>query len=568
MSSLRSALILLAVFVLSAAVCGQENPSERTERLNAEIVRKRTIISNQINDLRQDLSALNNVERARFAAKAARLVRELDKLSSDEFRGLAARSIEGSVKEAEKLSVRDGFNLTAAVEDILALDRNEGRRVILALLSLADDRRATFNDREGVLSDLLAAIAPKVVTNDPALAETLILYSLRTHLSSGVPAAVSALYRRDPVRASKVIDRIIQLTRNNFSSDSAQLLFNLDRWALELSEGKPFRSREQRLILGTFVANMIDAAAVEELRSARCGLSFFGARMKDRVRTILPERYLAFEQSLNLCLPYLNPSSRSVVAATDGIEPGTDISEILRQALTENDTEKKVRLFRLVFEKLRYDKAFEKLISILDGFEGDEFRKVSEVGWRSWRITASTGAVLTALSDGDIPAAHRILDKTPSTVRPIVRHQILIDENVDRSSQFWSEVLHSLVNELEKDLIPPGSTTDIYLDLTSILFPLRPIESLRAFEKAVKYINKADLEPPDEVYFAWAEDVSHPNFSSDLMSYDEIAISQALKDITSELSRVRLRLGLLDSSVVSLANLRADLQEAIKKVKD
>jgi hypothetical protein len=313
---------------------------------------------------------------------------------------------------------------------------------------------------------------------------------------------------------------------------------------------------------------MIDAAAVAELRSARCGLSFFGARMKDRVRTILPERYLAFEQSLNMCLPYLNPISRSVATATDGIEPGTDISEILRQAVTENDTEKKIRLFRFVFENLRDNKAFEKLISILDGFEGDEFRKISEAGWRSWRITASTRAVLAALSDGDIPAAHRILDKTPSAVRPIVRHRIVIDDNVDRSSEFWTECLHGLTKELEKDLIPSGSTTDIYLDLTNIIFQLRPIESLRAFEKAVKYINKADLEPPDEVYFSWAEDVSYPKFSPDLMGHDEIAISQALKDIRSELSRVRMRLGLLDSSIVSIAKLRADLQDNNKKAKD
>lgn len=554
---LSIAILLIEMSLLLPNLRAQESGLSVADELKGRIARHSRILADQFNETRADIMALQHVDRAYFASRSMRMAVQFDRGVAEDLAAIAAEATSASIKDAEILSRIEVFRLSGAIDDLMHFDSRLGIRVVADLLKIIEDRQATLGNGGGTLSDLLATIALKTADRDAALAENLILASLKRSLSDLLPSAVAALYRRDPDRGSKVLDRFIEQTRFNFSDSSARILFNLDRHAFEFSDGKPFSLRDQKVILKTFVSNMIDAAAMEDLRPARCGMAFYAVSMRERVSKLIPERRLAFDQSVDLCTPYIGPRSRNIAFASDGIDENAKADDIFERAKNENDKDRKLGLYRLGLSRLREKDEYARMISVLDGFEGDDFRSVSEPGWRSWRMTAAYHVVIKAIRDGEISAAFRYLDKTPASLRPLVRVRLLTNSDVGLPEQFRGDCLHQLENELTRSYISPSEAADIYIDLVDLYFPLTPTSSLGAFEMTIRSINKADKEPHDNFSgFSWSEDVAFPDVKSDLLSFDEIAVSQALKDLSTTISRIRMRLGLLSPSLREYVKLR------------
>jgi hypothetical protein len=487
-----------------------------------------------------------------------RMADQFDRGVAEDLAAIATEATVASIKDAETLSQIEVFRLSNAIDDLMHFDSRLGIRVVAELLKIIEDRKATLSDGGGTLSDLLATVALKTADRDATLAENLILASLKRSLSDLLPSAVAALYRRDPDRGSKVLDRFIEQTRFNFSDSSARILFNLDRHAFEFSDGKPFSLRDQKVVLNTFVSNMIDAAAMEDLRPARCGMAFYAVSMRERVSKLIPERRLAFDQSVDLCTPHIGPRSRNIAFASDGIDENAKADDIFEKAKNETDKDKKLSHYRLGFSRLREKDEYARMISVLDGFVGDDFRSVSEPGWRTWRITAVYHVVIKEIREGDMSAAYSYLDKTPANLRPLVRHRLLSSRDLNLPEQFRADCLHQLDKELDKSYISASETAEIYLNLVDLFSHTTPARGLDALEKAIRSINKADEEPQENFSgFSWSEDVAFPDVKSDLLSYEEIAVSQALKDLSNSVSRIRLRLGLLSPSLREYVKLRA-----------
>lgn len=555
---LSIAILVIEMSLLLPNLRAQESGLSVADELKGRIARHSRILADQFNETRADLRGLQHVDRAYFASRSIRMGAQFDRSVAEDFASIATEAISASIKDSETLSQIEVFRLSSAIDDLMHFDSRLGIRVVANLLKTVEDRQATLGDGGGTLSDLLATIALKTTDRDTALTENLIFASLKRSLSDLLPSAVAMLYRRDPDRGSRVIGRVIEQTRFNFSDSSARMLFNIDRHAFEFSEGKPFSLRDQKVILNTFVSNMIDAAAMEDLRPARCGMAFYAVSMRERVSKLIPERRLAFDQSVDLCTPYIGPRSRNIAFASDGIDEVATANDIFEKAKNENDKDRKLGLYRLGLSRLREKDEYARMISLLDGFEGDDFRSVSEPGWRSWRITAAYHVVIKAIREGDLSAAYNYLDKTPANLRPLVRNRLLTNSDVGLPEQFRGDCLHQLENELTRSYISPSEAADIYLDLIDLYFPVSRADSLGAFEKTIRSINKADKEPHENFSgFSWSEDVAFPDVKSDLLSHDEIAVSQALKDLSTSISRIRMRLGLLSPSLREYVKLRA-----------
>jgi hypothetical protein len=70
------------------------------------------------------------------------------------------------------------------------------------------------------------------------------------------------------------------------------------------------------------------------------------------------------------------------------------------------------------------------------------------------------------------------------------------------------------------------------------------------FRNTVKYINKADNDNPEyRTEKDWAPMSDYVPLSADLLEFDEQSITSSLNNLTSRRSRVRLKLGLLESSL-------------------
>lgn len=122
--------------------------------------------------------------------------------------------------------------------------------------------------------------------------------------------------------------------------------------------------------------------------------------------------------------------------------------------------------------------------------------------------------------------------------------------------------------ELESLDFPSGDAVRLYKDLAHQYLIARPTESEVMFRNAVKYINKTDNDNPE--YIAdkdWAPMRDYVAVTSDLLEIDEISITSSLNNVSSRRSRVRLKLGLLESSLKRFVDARKKLDEIKKTLK-
>ena len=89
------------------------------------------------------------------------------------------------------------------------------------------------------------------------------------------------------------------------------------------------------------------------------------------------------------------------------------------------------------------------------------------------------------------------------------------------------------------------------------------------FRNAVKFINKADGDNPDfENDKDWAPWMDYVPMSAELLDFDESSISSSLNNLSSRRSRVRLKLGLLESSLKKYVDAKKTFETLNKQKKD
>jgi hypothetical protein len=120
----------------------------------------------------------------------------------------------------------------------------------------------------------------------------------------------------------------------------------------------------------------------------------------------------------------------------------------------------------------------------------------------------------------------------------------------DEEKQFVFDIVEEARKEAGSIDVPAFRKADIFLSLTLLYTKIQPIEASSVFREAVKAINVADDENPNNLpekdYAPFKDYISLP---FELLEMDEINISNSFSDLGSRRSRVRLKLGLLESSL-------------------
>ena len=154
----------------------------------------------------------------------------------------------------------------------------------------------------------------------------------------------------------------------------------------------------------------------------------------------------------------------------------------------------------------------------------------------------------------DLAAMYRILDRTPKRLRPSVRMRIAKKLPASaRTSPFFLENLDEMQKELGSLEQDAKDVAGFYMSLMDLYLKVRPTESELMFRNAAKQINKADSDNPDFLNDKdWAPWQDYVEMNSEVLEIDEPSISSSLNNVSSRRSRVRLKLGLLESSLKSL----------------
>ena len=510
---------------------------------------------------------LPGAERAFYLVLLARIEWKSDNELARQHLTKAAPLVFSELQKTDVADMRRQlFFAKKAVTEMLDLDFNFANSLLRSLNASLDSTTGSVK-QEPEFADFFAFIATKVASSNPQLAHSLAIRSLRYGIASDLPALIVELNLSDGARAEDLVRRSIVIARDRNSEDGYLLSFNLNRYLKEFNRGKDFPIATRRSVAILFADLLEVATFLEQERPRRCGISYYAPSIAPMIGELLPARLSKFYQNIATCLPYLPNEVRQSTAEKTGPAKGT-VEDILKAARDAKDPDLKLYLFREAFLTLSNAKRFEQLASILDGFDGDEFQRLAPVAWDNWRVRAGFGATLASFEAGDKPTAARHLDRTPTRLRPFVREMLASDSSVAKDSSFSINNLNSMQRELDSIEIPARHSAKLFLALAGFYLSVIPTESERMFASAAGYINKADSENSEQVPEKdWAPMSDLVSVESRLLDVDEYNVFLSLKKVSSPVSRLRLSLGLLESSLKSLEAARAALAKQKARVK-
>lgn len=415
------------------------------------------------------------------------------------------------------------------------------------------------------MGELYVSVGKQTVKANPKFAAAMGKRSLEHGFPVSLPNLIGDIYQYDDGLAESLFTTALSSARTSQDPSSNTLLFNLYRVASRPLE-KPFPVNHVRNAVRAFIEKLDLAASNAEINPQGCGIAYFGSSMTQPVDQYFPEFSASFRQGIQTCTPRLQPIDQARTSSVD--TQGLSVDKLLDLARNTSEKETKFYLYREVFNKLYESEDFETLSSLLDGFDGDDYRKFAPIGWNNWRIRTSAAYALAQFESGDVGAAQRTIEKTPQNLRPYVRKQVTSNKAVAENAEFHLENLNLMIKELQALDTLVDKTPEAFLYLIKEFLKITPTESIVMMRDAVKAINKADAENPDNMIEKdWAVYELFVELDAELLEVDETGTFSALKDLSSKQSRLRLTLGLLSTSLPKLVEAKKDLDQLIKSGK-
>jgi hypothetical protein len=448
----------------------------------------------------------------------------------------------------ESRSIADFNSALRALPIILELDPKMGARIVQQFDS-NDDPASLEPPNDPALATMFAVLGLRTVRQNPGAALAAGFDSLRYGFASEIPNLVVELNLMDALLAEALVAEASRAALLRFSYESYLMAFNLNRYMAKQEPGQGFSTRARRMSAVLFADLLANAVQVESRRSQTCGIGYYAPTVAPWVREFAPERSAAYEQNLRICLANLSPNDGGITKLkADGVPE--DVDDLLHAARNERETDAKLWLYREALYKLYQAKQFERIISILDGLDGDEYKKHAPIAWGNWRVRAGHGAAMAAFESGDLSSASRHVERTPSHLRPFVRERLASNDSIRENQTFLFETLNGMEKDLAGIEVPSHDAAKLYLSLADLYLEAVPAESEKAFAKAVKQINKWDSEqrekPTDD---DWAPMYDYVPLNANLLAVDEYNMFISLRNISSPHSRIRITLGLLESSI-------------------
>lgn len=492
---------------------------------------------------------LSDPEHAYYLALLARITWKYDEPTARLRLGKASNLVFSQLTETGSGEKRKLRFASKALNIMFELDRAYTAELIRRVNSSFDQDGIRVAAQDPELADLFGAIGRKVVEFNPELGYNYGIRSLRYGISDELPGLAVQLNDKDGSLAERFVLRAAAAARGRYRDDSYRLAFNLNRHFSGLEKPKYASNQIRRAAAELFSDLLAGAAQVESERPRRCGIAFYAPTVAPGIGELFPDRVLGFEQNFRLCLPHLKGADKQTTAVKgDGVPESID--DILKAARDTTDKDLKIWLYREALFRMLNAKEFDRMLSILDGLDGDEYEKHAPIAWGNWRVRAGYGAAITAFEAGDIAGTARYVNQTPARLRPFVREKLAATKSVAEDRTFLTETLNGMQIDLASMEVPSHDAAKLFLSLTELYLQAIPSESEKTFSKAVQYINKWDSgqqeKPTDD---DWAPMYDYVSVSASLLDVDDHNVLAALRNITAPRSRLRLTLGLLESSL-------------------
>lgn len=558
-------LITLIGFVGSANT--QFSPKERAQ---AERQKWQARVDGLTKDIVSDSTTVSDCERSLYLALLAKIWWKVDEAAARGYLKLAASKVlSGLRSDAESTMVKDVGLTQRTVGVIATLDPEIAKDLTIQIVAAVD--KNTDSERRGErpeLAELLASLGRNVVETKPGLALACGVDSLVYGIARTLPELISALNLKDHLMGESLYYHVAEKVVGNYSQPAFLFEINFGHYLFGEFGPKLFSESIRRSYLTGFTDYVAKAAMIESERQTRCPVvTYITPDILANIDQELPERSQTFRGNIQMCVPYVSAQWQESSRSRADLDQPRTVEELVSASKNSHDNFTKLRYWRRALSLLDEGKKYAEMISLLDDVDGDDFKAISPAGWNDWRLGAAYQAVLSSLDAKDLPATYRIIDKTPQLLRPDLRMRIAKKLTPTGNSQFYLDNLDALDKGLGSLEQSDKHAARAYRELAELYLKVRPTESATMFDKAVKYINKTDADNPDFLTEKdWAPFYDYVPLSAELLDFDDISITDSLNNITSRRSRVRVKLGLLESCLKKYVGAKKKLQELIQAV--
>lgn len=542
-------LIFLVFFLFLSVLPAYSQKSKN----NSQVLIWKQRINFLTDGINEDSSSLTESERAVYLALLAKVLWKTNQTEAEKYLKKSSKLTINSLESDDKPDLAEKLKNTQKTLQVIAnLDEKLSRSLLEDFIKILSEKGSDSEKN----ADTLVLIAIQIVEKNP---QTAFLLGLKS-LGFGNSAQISRLVGELNVIDSKLAEQLFLAALAN-----AKTRFNL-RFIARLSvsafnnyKGKPLSDLTRRSFLTMLSEFLTLSMTNEQEKSNLCQISMIAAPLIDKFEEYFPAQLPTIKWQMQMCQAYLPKMNQSLVNSDLKDDKPKTVEELISAARNTDDIVLKSDYFYQAMVKLEKEEKYLEILSLLDSMTEDERNSFGndsfgESVFESSYAQYAYELVLNYVENKDFAAAYKVIDRTPKRVRPSVRiwlaHKLL-----DKEKDFVIDIVQKAREEADSLEIKPFRRADFFLSLVYIYPKIQPLEAQTVFREAVKFINKADAENPNNLpekdYAPLKDYVALP---AELFENNDIIIFNALSDISSRRSRVRLKLGLLENSLVQYLN--------------
>lgn len=538
---------LSSIFLFSSTVVGQKPKSEK----NQELFLWQQRVDNLTADVLNDTKMADDGERGIYLALLAKLLWVTDRTEALTHVNKAVDYTIRSLASDDEIRLESNLkNFQKVAQIITPLDQQLSRTLAERVATILEAKGKSGKSN----ADSFVIIALQLVETNPNLAFTLGVKSLSYGNARDLYLLIRNLNLKD-YRLGEDLYRVsLAAAKRNYSYEFTSKLGVI---VFSVSKGKTFSDGLRRSYLEMLAEMLAGAALIESERATGCEIVVLVTPILNRFDEYLPNQTTTVRQQIQMCLAFV-PNARSELTKSEAIgdEPQT-VEDLVRAARDSNDPFLKSRYFYKAITKLEQIEKYDQIISLLDGMTETEVKVFGDGAWDGWRSEYALQSSLVSIKTGDLPAVYSTINRTPKKLRPAVRLGLAFKLSPTENKDFILENLEETRKELDALDIQARAAAGSYLAMIPLYIKIQPLESENVFRQAVKAINKTDSSNPDnlpEKDYAPLRDYVRLPF--EILEIDEPSIQSSLANISSYRSRIRLRLGLLESSLLKRAEIK------------
>lgn len=565
---------LIVLFLISNPILAQQQ-NERAVMLWTARTQSTT------NDILIDINKLDAADRAFFYARLGETWWEKDKNEAGNYFNKAveyATSPATEYKDAqEKFQLLRDLLKTVASKDVKL-----EKKIIAALTEASEELSETDNTAN---SEAILKTARSIVDTDVQKAFNLGILTLRQKnpvFSFSSVLLFLKIRGKNETLANNYYAQALTVAQTKATGDFLDNLIGLAFPEVSVAVGeKPQWTQVSDELLRkrclSILADYIKNEAEDSLEKKRTDCrttSFYGIKLLNQYKLLLPEKAPVISQAINICQVSLEPKNKP--DSTLDEKPKT-IEELLELAQETEDKELKTKYLLDAAHLANKQKKYKLAVKILDDV-GEDMRDKPPGVWEFNRQISTASLILELIENENLSETYDTFKKSPDVTRTFIKISVIDKLDPKKHKQLGYDLLNDVRKEFNKlDLKPMENVRVIVSDPTlfkyvAVLYDKFgfPNEAVETYQDSIKSLNRYIAQISSDrrketvrlLPLNWSV---YADFQSPLFENHFESIEQSISQIEFQPIRLNVRLQWLKNSLRRQTEIEKEMLKAKPK---